>query len=51
MKSFVPTLLRALITFAVFCGLQYVIPYYLLALGGIAAGAFMLRRDRWRWAC
>ncbi|MBK7939828.1 MAG: hypothetical protein IPJ82_23335, partial [Lewinellaceae bacterium] len=30
-------------TFAVFAGLQYIIPYYLLALGGIAAGAFMLK--------
>ena len=43
MKSFLPTLLRAVLTFAVFAGLQYLIPYYLLAIGGIAAGAFMLK--------
>ena len=43
MKSFVPTLVRTVIIFAVFCGLQYIIPYYLLALGGIIAGAFMLK--------
>ena len=43
MKSIVPTLVRAVITFAVFCALQYLIPYYLLALGGIAAGFFMLK--------
>lgn len=43
MKSILPTLLRAIITFGVFCGLQYLIPYYLLALGGIAAGFFMLK--------
>lgn len=43
MKSILPTLLRAVITFGVFCGLQYLIPYYLLALGGIAAGFFMLK--------
>lgn len=43
MKSILPTLLRAVITFGVFCGLQYLIPYYLLALGGVAAGFFMLK--------
>lgn len=43
MKSIVPTLLRAVLTFGVFCGLQYLIPYYLLALGGVAAGFFMLK--------
>ncbi|MBK8195801.1 MAG: hypothetical protein IPK76_22335 [Lewinellaceae bacterium] len=43
MKLFVPTLLRAVIVFAVFGGLQYLIPYYLLSLGGIIAGAFMLK--------
>jgi len=43
MKSILPTLLRAIITFGVFCALQYLIPYYLLALGGVAAGFFMLK--------
>lgn len=43
MKSFVPILIRAVVTFAVFCGLQYIIPYYLLAVGGIAGGIFMLK--------
>ncbi len=43
MKSILPTLLRAVITFGVFCALQYLIPYYLLALGGVAAGFFMLK--------
>lgn len=43
MKSFLPIFLRTIVTFAVFAGLQYIIPYYLLALGGITAGAFMLK--------
>ncbi len=43
MKSIVPTLVRTVITFAVFCGLQYIIPYYLLAIGGLIAGVFMLK--------
>lgn len=43
MKSIYPTLLRAVIAFGVFCGLQYFIPYYLLSLGGVAAGVFMLK--------
>lgn len=43
MKSIVPVLLRAVLTFAVFCGLQYLIPYYLLALGGLVAGFFTLK--------
>lgn len=43
MKSFVPTFLRTLITFAVFCGLQYLVPYYLLAIGGLIGGIFMLK--------
>ena len=43
MSSFLPTLLRTVVVFAVFCGLQYVIPYYFLAIGGIIAGVFMLK--------
>lgn len=43
MKSLMPAIVRALLTFGTFCALQYLIPYYLLALGGIAAGFFMLK--------
>lgn len=43
MKSFVPILVRALLTFGIFCGLQYIIPWYMLSLGGIAAGLFMFK--------
>jgi hypothetical protein len=43
MKQLVPILTRAIGTFAAFCALQYIIPYYLLAIGGIAAGFFMLK--------
>ena len=42
-KSIIPTLLRALGTFAVFCGVQYIIPWYLIAPAGIVAGVFMLK--------
>ena len=43
MSPFVSTLLRVVGTFAVFCALQYIIPWYLLTVGGIVAGAFMLK--------
>ncbi|MBV6442310.1 MAG: hypothetical protein DYG98_19005 [Haliscomenobacteraceae bacterium CHB4] len=43
MKSIIPTLIRAVITFVIFSALQYLIPWYLLALGGVAAGFFMLK--------
>ena len=43
MSSFLPTLLRTVVVFAVFCGLQYLIPYYLLAIGGVVVGVFMLK--------
>jgi hypothetical protein len=43
MKSLIPILVRTLGTFAVFCGIQYVIPWYLLAPAGIVAGFFMLK--------
>ncbi len=43
MKSIIPVLLRAVLTFGIFLALQYLIPYYLLAAGGAAAGLFMLK--------
>ena len=43
MKSFLPILLRVVLVFAVACGLQYFIPWFYLAPGGIAAGIFMLK--------
>lgn len=43
MKNLLPILLRTLATFAVFCAVQYVIPWYLLAPAGIVAGFFMLK--------
>jgi hypothetical protein len=43
MPSFVSILLRTAATFAVFCLVQYIIPWYLLAIGGIATGAFMMK--------
>ena len=42
-KMLLPTLLRTIATFALFCALQYIIPYYFLAIGGIIAGFFMLK--------
>ncbi|MBL7783435.1 MAG: hypothetical protein JNM22_19540 [Saprospiraceae bacterium] len=39
----IPTLLRTIATFALFAALQYIIPYYFLAIGGIIAGFFMLK--------
>ena len=38
-----PTLLRIVGTFAVFCALQYIIPWHLLTIGGIVGGAFMIK--------
>jgi len=43
MKSIVPILIRTFVTFAIFCAVQYVIPWYLLAPAGIVAGFFMLK--------
>ena len=43
MKSFFPILLRVVLVFAVACGLQYIIPWFYLAPGGIAAGIFLLK--------
>lgn len=39
----IPVFLRILGTFAVFCAVQYVIPWYLLAPAGVVAGFFMLK--------
>lgn len=43
MKSFLPILLRTALVFLVSCGLQYLIPWFYLAPGGIAAGIFTLK--------
>ena len=43
MKSVFPVALRVIIVFAVACGLQYLIPWYLLAPAGLVAGFFMLK--------
>lgn len=43
MKSVVPILLRSVLVFAVAAGLQYFIPWYLLAIGGVGAGFFLLK--------
>lgn len=42
-QVFLPTLLRTVATFAIFMALQYIIPYYFLAIGGVIAGFFMLK--------
>lgn len=43
MKRFLPILLRTIVVFAVACAVQYLVPWYLLAGGGVAAGLFMLK--------
>lgn len=43
MNSFLKIALRALLTFAVLAAVQYIIPYYLIALAAIVAGFFMLK--------
>jgi drug/metabolite transporter superfamily protein YnfA len=43
MKNILPIALRVVGTFVAFCALQYIIPYYLLALAGIVGGFFMLQ--------
>lgn len=43
MKSILPILIRSIVVFAVAAGLQYFIPWYLLAIGGIGAGFFLLK--------
>lgn len=41
MKLVLPTLLRAILVFAVFCGVQYIFHYSVVAIGGLAAGIFL----------
>ncbi len=36
-------MLRVVLVFAVACGLQYIIPWKLLTIGGLGAGFFMLK--------
>ncbi|MCC6462267.1 MAG: hypothetical protein IT260_17500 [Saprospiraceae bacterium] len=43
MKMIWPVTLRTVLVFAVFLGLQFVIPYYFLVGGGLLAGGFMLK--------
>ena len=43
MKSFLPVLTRTLGAFVAFFGLQFLIPWYLLAFPGVIAGYFMLK--------
>jgi hypothetical protein len=43
MKSILPILIRSVLVFAIAAGLQYFIPWYLLAIGGVGAGFFLLK--------
>lgn len=43
MKLLVPVLVRIAAVFVAFFGLKFLIPYYFLAVGGLFAGAFMLK--------
>lgn len=43
MKLLFPTLLRAVLVFALACLVQYLIPWYFLAAGGVVAGLFMFK--------
>jgi hypothetical protein len=43
MNQTLTILLRVIVVFAVACALQYLIPGYLLAGGGVAAGFFLLK--------
>ncbi|MFN7326119.1 MAG: hypothetical protein ACK5SQ_06025 [Chitinophagales bacterium] len=43
MKHLLSILIRAAFTFVAFLVIQYQVPYYLLAAGGLAAGFFMLK--------
>lgn len=50
MKSFLPILLRTVLVFAVAFGLQFLIPWYFLAIGGLVAGIFLLKTSNDRTA-
>ncbi|MGI9158115.1 MAG: hypothetical protein ACR2K1_00025 [Saprospiraceae bacterium] len=41
MNSLFSIAVRALFTFVAFLALQYIIPYYFLAIGGLLAGIFI----------
>lgn len=43
MSPFFATLLRTVLVFGSFLGIQYFVPYYFLAIGGILGGAFVLK--------
>lgn len=43
MNNVLPILLRAAFTFAAFMLIQYKIPYFFLAPGGVVAGLFVLK--------
>ncbi len=40
---FVKTLLRIILVFAAFCGIQYFIHYIVLTIGGFLSGIFMYK--------
>ena len=40
MKLVLPTLFRAILVFAIFCGVQYFFHYSVVTIGGILAGIF-----------
>ena len=42
MSPFFATLLRTVLVFGSFLGIQYFIPYYLLVIGGLLGGIFIL---------
>jgi hypothetical protein len=41
MQNAISILIRSLFTFVAFVVIQYMIPYYLLVVAGLAAGAFL----------
>ena len=43
MKMLWPSVTRIALVFAVLFGLQFLIPYYIIAVFGIVAGGFMLK--------
>ena len=43
MKDLFSIIVRAAFTFVAFAVIQYMVPYYLLVAGGVAAGFFLLK--------
>lgn len=43
MQTIVPIALRAVFTFVAFVAIQYIIPYFFLAIGGLLAGLYLWR--------